>query len=101
MQMVVEHLSTIQCQLFKHTGLPGFLTSFGLNLLATPPQGNIFQTAAVAARGPFDQLQASQAKARALQAEKEILRSERLKGQEFEESQLEKRLKSELNQKEI
>ena len=79
---------------FQTQGLPGFLTSFGLNLLATPPAGNIFQTAAVAARGPFDQLQASQAKARALQAEKEFLRSERLEGQEFEKSQLEKRLKS-------
>jgi len=77
---------------FQTQGLPGFLTSFGLNLLATPPAGNIFQTAAVAARGPFDQLQASQAKARALQAEKEFLRSERLEGQEFEKSQLEKRL---------
>ena len=48
---------------FQATGLPGFLTSFGLNLLSTPPQGNIFQTAATAARGPFNQLQASQAAA--------------------------------------
>ena len=77
---------------FQTQGLPGFLTSFGLNLLATPPAGNIFQTAAVAARGPFDQLQASQAKARQIEAEKEFLRSERLEGQEFEKSQLEKRL---------
>ena len=30
---------------FQMSGLPGFLTGFGLNLLATPPQGNIFQTA--------------------------------------------------------
>jgi hypothetical protein len=30
---------------FQTTGLPGFLTSFGLNLLSTPAQGNIFQTA--------------------------------------------------------
>jgi len=30
-----------------------FLTEFGLNLLATPPQGNIFQTSAVAARDPL------------------------------------------------
>ena len=45
---------------FQTAGLPGFLTSFGLNLLATPPQGNIFQTAGVAAREPFNQLQASQ-----------------------------------------
>ena len=48
---------------FQAQGLPGFLTNFGLNLLATPPQGNIFQTAAVAARGPFDRLQADQAAA--------------------------------------
>ena len=48
---------------FSSTGLPGFLTQFGLNLLSTPPQGNIFQTAATAARGPFNQLQASQAAA--------------------------------------
>jgi len=79
---------------FQASGLPGFLTSFGLNLLATPPQGNIFQTSAIAARGPFDQLQTSQAKQRQLEAEKEFLRSERLAGQEFEEGQLEKRLKS-------
>ena len=45
---------------FQATGLPGFLTSFGLNLLSTPPQGNIFQTAATAARDPFNRLQASQ-----------------------------------------
>ena len=77
---------------FQATGLPGFLTSFGLNLLATPPAGNIFQTAATAARGPFDQLQASQARQRALEAEKEFLRSERLASQEFEEGQLKKRL---------
>ena len=83
---------------FQTAGLPGFLTSFGLNLLATPPAGNIFQTAATAARGPFDQLQASQARARALEAEKEFLRSERLAGQEFEEGQLEKKLEA---QKEI
>ena len=48
---------------FQPSGLPGFLTSFGLNLLATPPRGNIFQTAATAARDPFNRLQASQAEA--------------------------------------
>jgi hypothetical protein len=48
---------------FQSTGLPGFLTSFGLNLLSTPPQGNIFQTAAVAAQDPFRRLQADQASA--------------------------------------
>ena len=48
---------------FQMSGLPGFLTGFGLNLLATPPQGNIFQTAATAAKDPFNRLQASQAAA--------------------------------------
>ena len=38
--------------------MPGFLTNFGLNLLSTPPQGNIFQTAATAAKDPFNLLQA-------------------------------------------
>jgi len=46
---------------FQATGLPGFLTQFGLNLLSTPPQGNIFQTSAIAAQDPFRKLQASQA----------------------------------------
>ena len=80
---------------FQTDGIPGFLTSFGLNLLATPPAGNIFQTAGIAAREPFNQLQASQAKARQIEAEKEFLRSERLEGQEFEESLLDKRLEVE------
>ena len=80
---------------FQFSGMPGFLTQFGLNLLATPPQGNIFQTAGVAAREPFNQLQASQAKQRQIEAEKEFLRSERLEGQEFEESLLDKRLEVE------
>jgi len=48
---------------FQSTGLPGFLTSFGLNLLSTPPRGNIFQTAATAAQDPFRRLQADQASA--------------------------------------
>ena len=48
---------------FQMGGLPGFLTGFGLNLLSTPPQGNIFQTAAVSAQDPFRRLQASQAAA--------------------------------------
>ncbi len=61
---------------FQASGLPGFLTSFGLNLLATPPQGNIFQTAATAARDPFNQLQVSQARARELQGERDFLRGE-------------------------
>ncbi len=61
---------------FQMSGLPGFLTGFGLNLLATPPQGNIFQTAGVAAREPFNQLQISQARSRELQGERDFLRGE-------------------------
>ena len=34
---------------FQIGGLPGFLTGFGLNLLTTPPRGNIFATAGAAA----------------------------------------------------
>ena len=80
---------------FQFSGMPGFLTSLGLNLLATPPQGNIFQTTGIAAKEPFNQLQTSQAKARQLEAEKEFIRSERLENQEFEEGLLDKRLEVE------
>ena len=39
--------------------LPGFLTSFGLNLASATPTGNIFQTAATAAKEPFKTFQAA------------------------------------------
>ena len=42
--------------------LPGFLTQFGLNLLSTPSTGNIFSTAATAAREPFSSFLTSKAK---------------------------------------
>ncbi len=61
---------------FQASGVPGFLTQFGLNLLATPPAGNIFQTAGIAAKEPFNQLQVSQARARELQGERDFLRGE-------------------------
>ncbi len=61
---------------FQAQGLPGFLTSFGLNMLATPPQGNIFQTAATAARDPFNQLQVSQARSNELRGERDFLSGE-------------------------
>lgn len=38
--------------------LPGFLTSFGLDLLSRPAAGSIFQTAAQSAQQPFQQFQA-------------------------------------------
>ena len=40
--------------------VPGFLTDLSLNLLSTPPTGNIFQTAATAAKKPLSRFQAAQ-----------------------------------------
>ena len=45
---------------FGPGALPGFLTSFGLNLLSETPRGNIFSTAATAAKEPFQTFQAAQ-----------------------------------------
>ena len=67
---------------FQFSGMPGFLTNFGLNLLATPPQGNIFQTSAIAARDPFNKLMADQTAANRTAAEREFLRREREAGDE-------------------
>ena len=39
-----------------------FLTNFGLNLLSQTPRGNIFATAATAAKDPFNQFQAARSK---------------------------------------
>ena len=72
--------------------MPGFLTSFGLNLLSTPPRGNIFQTAAAAARGPFDRFQAGQAAAMKTASDRKFARELAQEEREFEEGQLEKKL---------
>ena len=83
--------------------LPGFLTSFGLDLLSRSPQGNIFQTAAAAAKGPFETFQMANLRRAETEAEKafkeklalderEFLTGEREATQEFERGQLEKRL---------
>ena len=45
---------------FAAAGVPGFLTSFGLDLLGRAPSGNIFQTMALSAKGPFEKLQQAQ-----------------------------------------
>ena len=80
---------------FSATGLPGFLTQFGLNLLSTPPQGNIFQTSAVAAQDPFRRLQASQAEAMKTASDREFARKLAQEERDFESGQLEKRLQVE------
>ena len=54
-----QYANGTQMPNFQMGGLPGFLTGFGLNLLATPPRGNIFQTAATAAKDPFQTFQAA------------------------------------------
>ena len=83
---------------FQATGLPGFLTQFGLNLLSTPPQGNIFATAATAARDPFAALQASQVESMKTASDRKFARELAAEEREFEEGQLEKKLAA---QKEI
>ena len=77
---------------FQLSGLPGFLTGFGLNLLAEPPRGNIFQTAALAARDPFNQLQKFQT-AQAIRDE-DIAREDKklAEGREFTEAMTDKEI---------
>jgi hypothetical protein len=79
---------------FQMSGLPGFLTGVGLNLLATPPQGNIFQTTATAAREPFNQLQVSQARANELKGERDFLSGETDRKIEAADIRLEKEIAS-------
>jgi len=83
---------------FQSTGLPGFLTSFGLNLLSTPPRGNIFSTAAIAAQDPFRRLQADQASTMKTASDRAFAEKLAEDERKFEEGQLEKKLAA---QKEI
>ena len=46
---------------FMPGSVSSFLTDFGLNLLSATPRGNIFQTAAVAAKDPFKSFQSARA----------------------------------------
>ena len=59
--------------LVKSPNLSPFLTEFGLNLLSQSPTGNIFQTAATAAKGPFQRLKARGAMAEERDFERELL----------------------------
>ena len=72
----------------------GFLTQFGLDLVSRPPEGNIFQTVAASAKGPFKDFQAAQFQKGQQMGERNFLRSERLEGQKFDESQLKAKLES-------
>jgi len=93
-----QYANGTQMPTFQPGGLPGFLTGLGLNLLATPPQGNIFQTTAVAAKDPFDRLQAQQTAAMKTASDRAFARELAEEEREFEAGQLEKRLAT---QKEI
>jgi hypothetical protein len=79
---------------FQFGGVPGFLTNFGLNLLATPPQGNIFATAATAARDPFNQLQKFQTARALTQAERDFEQKKLAEGREFTEKMTQKEIKA-------
>ena len=73
--------STPQTTSEKQTGLglgtiPGFLTQFGLNLTSATPRGNIFATAAEAAKDPFATFQ--QAKFAEAKEEREFEREREL-----------------------
>ena len=70
---------------------PGFLTGFGLDLLSRPPAGNIFQTAALSARGPFRDFQSANLARAKAKAEKDFIMSEREADQDF------RRTENELN----
>ena len=45
----------------RGNNLNNFLIGLGLNMVGNPPSGNIFQTAAKQAQGPFQQFQAAEA----------------------------------------
>jgi len=79
---------------FQFGGMPGFLTGLGLNLLATPPQGNIFQTTAVAAKEPFNLLQAQQTAAMKTASDRAFARELAEEEREFERGETTRRLES-------
>jgi len=56
--------------------LPGFLTSFGLDLLSRPPQGGFLQTVAASAKGPFETFQAAEMARAQQQGERDFLSGE-------------------------
>ena len=79
---------------FQFGGVPGFLTNFGLNLLSTPPRGNIFQTAAVAAKDPFNRLQEFQTRRALTQAERDFEEKKIKEAQAFTEKMTDKEIEA-------
>ena len=56
-----DEISPNQRSGFMPGSVSSFLTNFGLNLMSATPRGNIFSTAATAAKDPFNQFQAARA----------------------------------------
>ena len=54
--------------------LPGFLTSFGLDLLSRPPSGGLLSTVAQSAKGPFETFQAAQLRKGEIEGERQFKR---------------------------
>jgi hypothetical protein len=77
---------------FSPGSLPGFLTSFGLDLLSRPPSGGLLSTIAQSAKGPFDRYQAGQASAMKTASDRAFAEKLAKEEREFEEGQLEKKL---------
>jgi len=79
---------------FSPSGVPGFLTGLGLNLLSTPPQGGLLSTAAIAAKDPFNRLQAEQAAGMKTLGEQKFIRDERIAGDKAAMDRLKVKLES-------
>jgi hypothetical protein len=77
---------------FSPGSLPGFLTSFGLDLLSRPPSGGLLSTIAQSAKGPFDRYQAGQASAMKTASDRAFAEKLAKEEREFEEGQLDKKL---------
>ena len=75
-------------------GLPGFAISTGLNLLSQPPQGGLLSTAALAARDPFNRLQAEQAAKLQTASDRAFAKELAEEEREFERGQLTRKLQS-------
>ena len=74
--------------------LPGFLTSFGLDLLSRPPQGGLFSTIAASARGPLEQLQAGELRRAELAGERRFKEELAEKEQQAAMDRLTKKIES-------
>ena len=84
--------------------LNDFLIDFGLDIASRPAQGNIFQTAAMSAKDPFDRFQQSRAASEGFEDKLALGAYDVVKGEQAAEKDFEQkkdliRLESELNPK--